>query len=64
MTILNEVDTKNVEPTSQVTGLEDVFREDVPVDSKIKKELISLFPEQNQNELLVHEVFGDSGADE
>ncbi len=26
---LSEVDTKNVEPTSQTTGLEDVYREDV-----------------------------------
>lgn len=60
MTILNEVDTKGVEPTSQVTGLEDVFREDIPADSSIKKELISLFPEEKENELVVPEVFGDS----
>jgi len=25
---LNEVDTKNIEPTAQVTGLENVYRED------------------------------------
>lgn len=60
MTILNEVDTSGVEPTSQVTGLEDVFREDVPMDSPIKKDLISLFPEEKENELLVPEVFGNS----
>lgn len=30
---LNEVDTKNVEPTSQVTGLENVTREDKPTPS-------------------------------
>lgn len=63
MTILNEVDTSGVEPTSQVTGLEDVFREDVPVDSKIKNDLIKLFPEEKDSELLVHEVFGDSNED-
>lgn len=63
MTILNEVDTKGVEPTSQVTGLEDVFREDVPKDSEIKKGLISLMPEQKANELLVPEVFSDSEED-
>ena len=26
--ILNELDTSNVKPTSQVTGLENIFRED------------------------------------
>lgn len=30
---LNEVDTKNIEPTSQVTGLENVLREDKPAPS-------------------------------
>lgn len=29
MEILNEVDTKDVEPTSQVTGLKNIDREDV-----------------------------------
>ena len=29
---LQEVDTDNVEPTAQVTGLNNVFREDVAVD--------------------------------
>ncbi len=29
---LNEVDTTGVEPTSQVTGLENVTREDIEVD--------------------------------
>ncbi|MBU1018618.1 MAG: Asp-tRNA(Asn)/Glu-tRNA(Gln) amidotransferase subunit GatC [Patescibacteria group bacterium] len=28
MEVLNEVDTEGVEPTSQVTGLQDVMRED------------------------------------
>ncbi|MFA6550075.1 MAG: Asp-tRNA(Asn)/Glu-tRNA(Gln) amidotransferase subunit GatC [Candidatus Gracilibacteria bacterium] len=31
--ILEEVDTKDVEPTSQVTGLKDVTREDVVVSN-------------------------------
>ncbi len=30
---LNEVDTKNIQPTSQVTGLENVFREDIASSS-------------------------------
>lgn len=28
---LNSIDTKNVEPTSQVTGLTNVLREDIPL---------------------------------
>lgn len=30
---LEEIDTKGVEPTSQVTGLENVTREDIPTPS-------------------------------
>lgn len=37
---LNEVDTKNVEPTSQVTGLENVLREDRPAPSLPQEEVI------------------------
>ena len=33
---LKEVKTENVEPTSQVTGLENVFREDKPTPSAVK----------------------------
>jgi len=57
MKILNEVDTAGVEPTSQVTGLEDVFREDVPRDCETKKELIALMPEVKGGELVVPGVF-------
>lgn len=39
--ILNELDTENVEPTAQVTGLSNVFRED-----EVKK------PEAEKDELL------------
>lgn len=38
---LNEVDTKNVEPTSQVTGLENVLREDIASPSLSQKEALS-----------------------
>lgn len=38
---LNEVDTKNVEPTSQVTGLENVTREDVPLESLSQEQALS-----------------------
>lgn len=59
MKILNEVDTKGVEQTSQVTGLVDVVREDVSRDCEIKKELIEQMPEVRDNELVVPAVFND-----
>jgi aspartyl-tRNA(Asn)/glutamyl-tRNA(Gln) amidotransferase subunit C len=43
--ILDEVDTKGVEPTSQVTGASNVFREDEVIDCEIKtEELLSNTP--------------------
>jgi len=38
---LNELNTKGIEPTSQVTGLENVFREDEPKPSLSQKEVLS-----------------------
>ncbi|KKQ28939.1 MAG: hypothetical protein A3H17_04155 [Candidatus Levybacteria bacterium RIFCSPLOWO2_12_FULL_37_14] len=38
---LKEVDTKNVETTSQVTGLENVMREDEPTPSLTQDEALS-----------------------
>lgn len=57
---LNEVDTQGVEPTAQVTGLEDVVREDVVVHSKIKKELLAQMPQVSVGLLKVPAVFSDS----
>lgn len=37
---LNEIDTKNVEPTSQVTGLENVTREDEARPSLTQEEAL------------------------
>lgn len=59
MKILNEVDTEGVEQTSQVTGLENVVREDIIRDSEIKKELIAQMPEVRGGELVVPAVFND-----
>jgi aspartyl-tRNA(Asn)/glutamyl-tRNA(Gln) amidotransferase subunit C len=39
--MLNEVDTENVEPTSQVTGLENVTREDVASDSLSQEQALA-----------------------
>lgn len=38
---LSEVDTKNVEPTSQVTGLENVVREDTVSPSLSQEKVLS-----------------------
>ena len=38
---LNEIDTKSIEPTSQVTGLENVTREDQPSPSLSQEEALS-----------------------
>lgn len=47
---LQEVDTKNVQPTSHVTGLENVTREDVATPSLTQKEAL-------QNAKSTHEGF-------
>ena len=41
MEVLNEVETEGVEPTAQVTGLENVFREDEVYPSLKPKQAIS-----------------------
>ena len=57
--MLNEVNTDNVIETSQVTGLEDVTREDKVVESseEIKKKLIGNFPDKVGKLLRVKAVF-------
>jgi len=48
---LNEIDTTGVEPTAQVTGLENVFRKDTP-EGRIEADLI-------KGHLKVKAVFGE-----
>ncbi len=57
--VLNEVDTEGVPETSQVTGLEDIVREDQVIDipEDIKQKLIESFPGQKGNLLKVKAVF-------
>ena len=57
--MLNEVDTEGVEETSQVTGLQDVVREDVVVDcdEEMKNRLIEAFCEKQGALLKVKGVF-------
>mgnify|MGYP001569641443 CR=1 FL=1 len=59
--MLNEVNTDNVPETCQVTGLEDVVREDKPVNcpEEIKQKLIKAFPEKTGKLLKVKAVFNN-----
>ncbi len=59
MNILNEVDTSGVEPTLQVTGLEDIVRADEVKQSNLNKELMAQMPQVEDNELVVPAVFAD-----
>ena len=52
--ILKDVDVSGLEPTSQVTGLADVFRDDEEVDYKIKaSELLKNVPEVEDGQIKV-----------
>lgn len=56
---LNTLPTANIEPTSQVTGLENVWREDV-VDEKrmfTQEEALKNAPRQYNGFFVVHAVF-------
>lgn len=64
MKILNEVNTKDVEQTSQVTGLEDVVRADESRDCQIVKELLAQMPETRGDELVVPGVFEQDFTDD
>ncbi len=63
MNILNEVDTSGVEPTFQVTGLENVVRADEVRESKLVEELMAQMPQIEDNELVVPAVFGNNEED-
>ncbi len=54
---LQEVDTKNVEPTSQVTGLENVFREDEVKPSLSQDEVLSNAKRTYKGYFMVDAIF-------
>lgn len=58
---LNEVETDGVGPTTQVTGLEDVVREDIVQNTsdETRKKIVALFPHTEKNLLSVPRVFED-----
>lgn len=54
---LNKVDTKNVPPTYQVTGLTSVMRDDEPIDYEAKsKDLLKNAPALSKNQFKVKRV--------
>lgn len=53
---LSEVDIEGVEPTDQVTGLVDVWREDVAVPSLPREQLLANVPEQKDGYIVVKRV--------
>jgi len=57
--MLNEVDTVGVEETCQVTGLEDVVRDDVvkKCDEEVRNHIIAQFPVKVGDLLKVKAVF-------
>ena len=59
--MLNELDTDEVVETCQVTGLEDVFREDIVEgrSAETRERLLSQFPSRKGDLLEVKAVFFD-----
>jgi aspartyl-tRNA(Asn)/glutamyl-tRNA(Gln) amidotransferase subunit C len=57
MKILNEINTAEVEPTFQVTGLENIVREDMAIESKNREKLLKQMPKFESEELVVPGVF-------
>ena len=61
MKMLNEVNVDGVEPTAQVTGLSEIFRDDIVVEYDNKEALKNIWPEKEDGELKVPAVFvGDN----
>jgi len=54
---LSELDTAGVEPTYQVSDLENVWREDAVIDSSVTREdLLALSPASTNNQVKVPKV--------
>ena len=57
---LGELDTAGVEPTYQVTGLENVWREDEVQPGISREALLNLAPEKQNNQVKVPQVLYES----
>lgn len=53
---LKEVDTKDVEPTTHITGLKNVMRADEPLSGNAQEELIDAAPESERDMVKVRSV--------
>jgi len=54
---LGELDTSGVEPTYQVTGLENVWRDDSVIDYGVNRDdLLAIAPESTNNQVKVPKV--------
>jgi len=57
VTQLSELDTQGVEPTYQVTDLENVWRDDVVAQEAVgRSELLAVAPDQQNNQIKVPKV--------
>ncbi len=56
---LEEIDTKNVEPTSQVTGLENVTREDKILPALSQNEALSNTKSQQNGSFIVKTILAE-----
>lgn len=57
---LNEVETKNTEPTSQVTGLENIMREDAAGPSLSQNDALSNAKSKHNGFFKVNAIFEDN----
>lgn len=53
---LSQLDTDEVEPTYQVTGLENIYRDDVVQPGLSGEALVALAPDAQQNQIKVPKV--------
>lgn len=54
--MLDELDTDGVEPTFQLTGLQNVWRDDKVQQSLTREQLLALAPESEDNQVKVPKV--------
>lgn len=54
---LSELDTEGIEPTYQITGLENIWRDDKEVNYGVtREEMLARAPEQSENQIKVPKV--------
>jgi aspartyl-tRNA(Asn)/glutamyl-tRNA(Gln) amidotransferase subunit C len=56
---LNEVDTAEVEPTAQVTGLQNIYAKDQISNPESQLELLNNTPKRNGSSIQIPAVFGE-----